>query len=244
MARIAGVLAVSIFSPTMAFVMPSVKDIGQGPQSIPEVVPQSISAQVPGININESGCFASTSLLVGLALGLVVGFAGAVAPAAAAEETALPVQCKRLEGCMGDVMEKWFKRELNRLDSPMVANKHTIATTGSGRYRLFGLDFASPIPSIPDTTDGKYQLRTARRIKGPLGKEIKYDQGYAAAGPRPDVVGQEAEAKALIERVKPFMGKNATATNTFSPFAPFDWGKTNWELDGITVDTKAVVAGG
>jgi len=175
-------------------------------------------------------------LLGSLLLGLMLGFSGLAAPASA-DDAPLPKMCIRTEGCIGPIEDAWNKAKFKELDVEQTANKYTISSTGAGRYKLFGLDYASPVSTIPETTDGTYPLKYTGKIFGPLGKQISYEQGYSAAGSKSQLYGKDQEDKAFLERVKPLLGKNATITPTYSPFAPFDWGKTAWEMEGTKINS-------
>merc|ERR1711879_1004073 len=91
--------------------------------------------------------------------------------------------------------------------------KYTKPTTGAGRYRLFGMDYASPIPSIPDTTDGTY----------PITKQVREAGAYLAQ-----------QNDAMHNQAEPLLGKDSQ-TPTFARSAPFNWNKTAWELEGTKV---------
>jgi len=179
------------------------------------------AAQASRQELAQSGATRNLSLALsaGLFIGAfaaLVGFTSAVSPAAAADE-ALPDRCIRTQGCIGQIEERWNKREFDRLDSEQLPNKFTIPSTGAGRYRLYGLDYASPIPFISNSTDGTYKLSKDHA------QEFKEDD-------------------ALRERVKPLLGMSP-ATKTNSPFAPFSWGKTAWQLQGTKILENKSAAG-
>uniref|UniRef100_A0A7S4T1N7 Uncharacterized protein n=1 Tax=Alexandrium monilatum TaxID=311494 RepID=A0A7S4T1N7_9DINO len=102
-------------------------------------------------------------LVLGLALGLVVGLAGVSFPGAArAEGVKAPDDYDIRKGQSEEERKAWNAAKakiwnVRQFSSPP-DKKYSIPTTGAGRYKQFGIDFASPIPTIPNTNDGTYPL--------------------------------------------------------------------------------------
>mmetsp|Transcript_30991 Transcript_30991/g.41713 ORF Transcript_30991/g.41713 Transcript_30991/m.41713 type:complete len:215 (-) Transcript_30991:161-805(-) len=142
-------------------------------------------------------------LVFGLALGLVVGLAGLGLPGTAkAEEVAAPADYDIRTGQSQQEQEAWnkakFKIWADRQFSSPPDKKFSIPTTGAGRYKQFGMDKFSPIPTIPDMDNGTYPIKNyppapneALLAKIPEWKksgflrESKYGNYYSANSPFP-----------------------------------------------------------
>eukprot|EP00420_Gonyaulax_spinifera_P031523 CAMPEP_0197880540 /NCGR_PEP_ID=MMETSP1439-20131203/8311_1 /TAXON_ID=66791 /ORGANISM="Gonyaulax spinifera, Strain CCMP409" /LENGTH=211 /DNA_ID=CAMNT_0043500097 /DNA_START=54 /DNA_END=689 /DNA_ORIENTATION=- len=141
------------------------------------------------------------SLLGGLALGLVVAFAGVGLPgqaSAAAAAKGVPDDFDYRKTPDVKMARQWAKERAakwaNRQFTPPQDKKYSETSTGAGRYKLYGLDFFSPIKSIPDTTNGTYPVRKPapkkddRMIKAAepfLNKPGKYGNFYSPSSPYP-----------------------------------------------------------
>lgn len=138
------------------------------------------------------------SLLGGLALGLVVALAGVGMPGPASAAAAADVSddfdyrktpdVKAARAWAKKKAAKWSERQF----TPPQDKKYSETSTGAGRYKLYGLDFFSPIKSIPETTNGTYPVRKPapkkdeRMIKAAqpfLNKESKYGNFYSPSSP-------------------------------------------------------------
>mmetsp|Transcript_16496 Transcript_16496/g.34489 ORF Transcript_16496/g.34489 Transcript_16496/m.34489 type:complete len:215 (+) Transcript_16496:93-737(+) len=142
-------------------------------------------------------------LVFGLALGLVIGLAGLGLPGTAkAEDVQAPADYDIRTGQSEKEQEAWnkakFKIWADRQFSSAPDKKFSIPTTGAGRYKQFGMDQYSPIPTIPDMDNGTYPIKNyppapnnALLAKIPEWKksgflrESKYGNYYSANSPFP-----------------------------------------------------------
>jgi len=152
-----------------------------------------------------------SSLFLGLTFGLVVAFAGIGLPGAAHAAAATPaakpakvkVDCKEFNyqvtpdvkqarACAKQKAVKFADRQF----TPEQDKKYAQTSTGSGLYKLYGLDKFSPIASIPAWTDGTYPI-----------------------SPGPDAKAQEEFRKKAV----PFLNYNSPLGNFYSPSAPYSY---------------------
>merc|ERR1712217_945644 len=68
---------------------------------------------------------------------------------------------KQARACGKERAKKFQDRQF----TPPQDKKYASTSTGSGRYKLYGLDKFSPIASIPSWTDGTYPIRTEGCLK-------------------------------------------------------------------------------
>mmetsp|Transcript_14244 Transcript_14244/g.28729 ORF Transcript_14244/g.28729 Transcript_14244/m.28729 type:complete len:226 (-) Transcript_14244:159-836(-) len=141
-------------------------------------------------------------LILGLALGLLVGITGAGFPGAAnAEDDVAPAEYDIRTGQSKKLGELWAKEKSKIWNVPKFSKpydpKYKTPTTGAGRYHQFGIDFASPIGTIPAADDGKYPLvnkfvkakddpaiqAAVQAAKGTILKESKYGNFYSPSSP-------------------------------------------------------------
>merc|ERR1712137_1137578 len=144
-----------------------------------------------------------TGLVLGLALGLFVGFAGVASPAQAVEA---PKDYDIRKGQSNAERDAYTKKIAEKYNVEKYAQdpKYTKPTTCCGNYHKTGMDSLTPVRGIPP--DGN---------DGPLANNL---QKFI-----------DADNKALLERVKPFLGKS-DRVKTFDASVPYSWGKTAGEL--------------
>lgn len=179
--------------------------VSSGPRT--RVVPPAAGFQAAGISLDAPAVPSSAdsssvhSLLLGVTLGLVVAFAGVGLPGAAQAAGAAAVpedfdyrktpDVKKARAWAAAKAKKWANRQF----TPVQDKKYSETSTGAGRYKLYGLDFFSPIASIPSSTNGTYPVRA------PAPK--KNDRMIAAA--------------------QPFLNAPSKYGNYYSPSSPYSY---------------------
>mmetsp|Transcript_67995 Transcript_67995/g.148119 ORF Transcript_67995/g.148119 Transcript_67995/m.148119 type:complete len:233 (-) Transcript_67995:113-811(-) len=104
-------------------------------------------------------------------------------PSSPAADAVAPDSCVLSKGCTKDQMNLYAKAQAAKLNVPRLTQdvKYGKPSTGSGRYKQFDLDFASPL-NLPIDAEGKYTLTT-----DPLPKDQKLVDlitPYLAKGPK------------------------------------------------------------
>jgi len=162
------------------------------------------------------------SIAAGVALGLVVGLAGAAAPAKAAGGPLVVGmfedkndRCVVKEGCVGEKLQKWAKRMITKEEE--IVNykqdpKYSQASTGVGVYKRYGLDYASPIKGngyrFPgEGYNGEYLIHERRH---PWTGYFDYPEGFD---------------EKFREQTKGIIGKQGFTWQN----APYKWDKSMWE---------------
>mmetsp|Transcript_97502 Transcript_97502/g.303684 ORF Transcript_97502/g.303684 Transcript_97502/m.303684 type:complete len:202 (+) Transcript_97502:15-620(+) len=138
----------------------------------------------------EAQASSSQGLLLGLALGLVVGLAGAGFPGSA---EAVPDEKEALAWAK-EKAKVWNDRQFTQ-----ATDKYARTSTGAGVYHSYGIDKYYPIPSIPANDDGTYPLKDGlypkeelpwvQKIKDEIARgdriPSKYGNFYSKSSPFP-----------------------------------------------------------
>jgi len=201
MAWTRGLFSLVVLGPASAFVTPSLTGNVPAPYGRTQVVSEVAPVYEAVIGSAEPAFSdAARNIAIGVMLGFLVGFSSLAAPVRAVENgvndmTFKSRECIRQLGCTGSALEAWAKQKQQSIDpGDPKPTRHSIPTTGAGRYRMYGNDSVSPIPSIANTTDGSYVDNTEKKL-----------------------ALEKAELAVEAKRLASVLGRNPNST-TYSPY--------------------------